>query len=211
MIEQNPFLKPKASRLNLNVNLPQERNLKREKATSVSAIEQKGTTSNNEIPFVPKLPRLFNNNNNDNEEEEEEDDDERESKRGSKRFGGRAAAAGMASLNQLPGIVSNLNTTPETKKAATGKVLSLASSGASIGLAAGGPWGAAAGAVVGAVGGILSNKNWKGKLVEKKDKALVEDLNENVAERQQNYFLNKTAEQIKSEMNIFKESQGILS
>lgn len=132
------------------------------------------------------------------------------SKRGSGRFGGVAATGAVTALGEAPNIINNLNTTPETSEAATGKVLSMASSGASIGMAAG-PWGALIGGAIGAGAGIVSNANWRGKLVAQNDDKLTDKLNAGQAERQQNFFMNKTADQIQAEMNIFKESQGLLS
>lgn len=121
----------------------------------------------------------------------------------------KGANAGLTALQELPGIINNFQTTPESHKEATGKVLSLASSGANIG-ASFGPLGAGIGAVVGAGAGLISNSKWEQKLVKKEDDAAIERNEDEIAERQQNYFLNKTAEQIKAEMNLFKEAQGYI-
>lgn len=206
MAIENPFLKQKAVSYNFDPKLPIERNIKedlnksdlpKEKSIGYSSMGITSPSINIKTPEL-KLP------------DTDDTDIDISSKKGTNRFGKKAGTAGISALQELPNVINNLTTKPETEEAATGKVLSLASSGASIGSAFG-PWGTLAGAGVGAITGILDNAGWQQDLVEKKDDAAIEEDKNNIAERQQNYFLNKTAEQIKAERNLFAQSQGLLT
>jgi len=122
-------------------------------------------------------------------------------------LGGKAMGAGISALQQAPSIINNLSSDVESSQEAVGRTLSLASSGAQIGMNFG-PWGAAAGAVIGAGAGIIANKDWRGKIVRAENKQLMTELGDDMAERQQNYFLNKTQDQIAAERNIYSKSLG---
>lgn len=240
MADRNPFLKPKASSLNLEVNLPTTRDLgltsedrildplrqERNKAEKEMNNQNSGITSRLPNDFDSKIS-LSNPNNigntlletasvsNPNVDFNQVDGKDisgpsSDAKKGSGKTGQQLAGAGLAALGEAPNIINQLGTTPESTKEAQGKALSLAASGAAIGMSFG-PIGALAGGIVGGVAGIISNRDWKGKKVRKEDAALEKKLGEEQAERTQNYFMNKTAEQIEAELNIFKEAQGILS
>lgn len=223
MLEKNPFLKPKSSSMNFQVKLPNSRaELLKQADPSVDALDplNKKTEEKYSDDFVSRTEKnnLLENDTstNTNVDFSKVDGEDvgpsvsADSQRGSGRFAGKAASAGMGILDEIPKVLQNLNTDPKTKEEATGKVISLASSGAKVG-AAFGPIGAAGGLVLGGLAGIIDNANWKGKIVAEKDKKFEKKNNKAIAERQQNYFLNKTSEQIEAEMNIFKESNGILS
>ena len=113
----------------------------------------------------------------------------------------------MNALEQAPSIIANLNNDPTNSKEATGKVLSLAASGASIGAVAG-PLGAGIGAVLGTGAGIVDNIGYKQEFRDKEDKRVTEELDNDIAERTQNYYLNRTADQIKSEQQLFAKANG---
>jgi len=120
-----------------------------------------------------------------------------------KKFG----AGAISALEQAPNIINQLSTDPETSKEATGKVLSLASSGASIG-SAGGILGAGIGAGVGAAVGIIDNAGFKQRFRDKEDKLAEEEAAKLERERLNNYYTNRSSEQIKAELNLLNKANG---
>lgn len=119
-----------------------------------------------------------------------------------------AAGGGIEALNQLPTIINNFSSKPTSSKEATGKVLSSAASGASIGLAAGGPLGAAIGLGVGATAGLIGNIGWRAKELERQDDVSIAEQEFDVNQRKQDYFLNSSREQIEGQKNLYLKSQG---
>ena len=119
-------------------------------------------------------------------------------------------SGGIAALGELPNVIQNFGTDPRSEKEATGKVLSMAASGAKIGSVAG-PWGALAvgGAMAGA--GLISNAGWKQDKVREDDEEAVDEEEERIAERQSNFYHNKTTEQIKAERDLFANANGIIT
>jgi len=121
--------------------------------------------------------------------------------------GGTAATMGVSALQEAPSIINNLSTDPTSSKEATGKILSMAASGASIGMAAG-PWGAAIGAVVGAGAGAIDNIGWKGRLMDSNDETSQGNLDAEKNKRLEELFYNSTSKQLEQEQKMLSQSLG---
>lgn len=126
------------------------------------------------------------------------------------KIGAKLGTAGLSTLAEAPRIINNFQNKAQSKEEATGKVLSMASSGAKIGSAFG-PWGMAAGAVVGAGAGIISNVGWKEEFNDNADDDLMAEADSQIAERKQNYYDSKTSEQIQANKNIYLQANGYSS
>ena len=122
-------------------------------------------------------------------------------------LGDKFAGAGLSALAQAPNIITNLSTDPTSSKEATGKVLSMAASGAKIGSAFG-PWGTAIGAAGGAIAGGIDNIGYKKRFRAQEDEAEEIKIAEAYNERKRLYFESNTSEQMKSEMDLLRQSQG---
>lgn len=121
--------------------------------------------------------------------------------------GAKLGTAGLSALAEAPKVISMMQTDPTSKEEATGKVLSMASSGAKIGSAFG-PWGTAIGAAVGTGAGLIDNAGWKGRLNDKNDAITEAEAEAMIAERKQNYYDNNTSKQMEANRNIYLKAQG---
>jgi len=123
---------------------------------------------------------------------------------------GRATVDGaITALGQAPKIIQNLSTDAKSSREATAKVLSMTASGASIGGAIVPGWGHLIGGAAGAIGGLAKNSGWADKVLDENNKQTELVADQNSAELKQNYYMNKSADKIQAELNMYKESQGI--
>lgn len=121
--------------------------------------------------------------------------------------GQKFMGAGVDALGQAPSIINNLSSKPQSREEATGKVLSLASSGAKIG-ANFGPWGAGIGAVVGAGAGILKNEGWRGEMTEQADRELALEQENKRKALIDDYVNQHTSKQIEAQKNLLSSTLG---
>lgn len=229
--KENPFLKPQSSNFNLDFNKPQNRYLgltseqrvsdplllksnvieaEKEEAKEAEALAKvfseanninTANYSNNQVPVAPQPTN--------GAQYVGDTGGPSSSAQRTGMNGAKVANVTGAVVGEAPNIVNNFSSKPTSEKEATGKVLSMTASGASIGTAIMPGWGTLIGAGVGAIGGLIGNIGWKGKLAEQQETDYSQKLEQEEAERAQNYFLNKTAEQIKAERDLFAEAQGI--
>lgn len=127
----------------------------------------------------------------------------------------KAGNAAMTAIGEAPSIVNQLQQTPESSAEATGKVLSLASSGGKIGGDIGGIFGEkgrvigqVAGTAIGFLGGVADNVGWRHELVKKKDEETIAKLGKSEEELLNNYIKNKTSTQLKLEQGIHARALG---
>jgi len=121
--------------------------------------------------------------------------------------GQKFMGAGIDALGQLPGIINNLSSKPQSSEEATGKVLSLAASGAKIGANFGG-LGAAAGTIVGAGAGLIKNEGWRGEMTEEADKQLAITQETNRKALIDNYINQHSSQQIEAQKNLLSSTLG---
>lgn len=193
MALENPVFKSKKSAYNLEVNLPKVRDIPKVPTQSAGLAQMQPNTVTQGIN-VPKL----------------DVDVDKATENIDGKFAKGAAKGGLAALGEAPNVINNLMTDPRTEKDAIAKNLSLASSGAQIGLAAGGPLGAGIGAAIGYGVGAWDSAGWQQDLVKENDTKAIAKNEDRNAEIDQNYWLNKTAEQIKTERSLFAEAQGLI-
>ena len=123
---------------------------------------------------------------------------------------------GLAGLEEAPRIFQSVNNKVENESDVMDNVTSMTQSGAKIGAAigtaivpgAGTAIGSAIGGVVGTGAGLATTIGWRGDLLKKKDKETVYKTNEERAELWQNYYLEKSSDQILTDKKLLAKSLG---
>ena len=118
------------------------------------------------------------------------------------------ASGGFAGLGEATSLIQNLTTDPTSKQEATGKVLSMAGSGAKIGGAIVPGIGHAVGAAAGAIGGMLDNTGWQKRLLAENDKEASKEHYENQNERLQSYYNGKNLKQLNAQRELLRKASG---
>jgi len=223
----NPFLKPQSSNYNLEMKSPQQKsyglaeiqktqNTLEEDAT----IEKEGQAIANAFSRAnnPNIANYKSTNNivpaTSMAETQGINYDPNPGKSSSATKGSGAqwgSASGIAStaISEAPGIVATFSDKPTSKKEAGGRVMSMTASGASIGTSIMPGWGTLIGAAVGAGAGLVSNIGWKKELLADNNESFAKQQAEREAELKQNYYLDKTTEQLKAEYDLYAEANGI--
>lgn len=119
-----------------------------------------------------------------------------------------ALKGATAALDQLPNLIQNYSTDPTSTQEAGGKSLSMGASMAQIGGAIVPGWGHAAGFLAGTVMGAIDNKGWRQRLLEKEGDETIAKIEDARMQRAEEYYGQKSAEDIKKERNLLAQSMG---